>query len=95
MSVERYTGGELGITIEAPSAGWLLVTERWARSWRAEVDGRPTPILGGNFVFRAIEVTQGKHNVEFRYEPIAVPWLVALSWMTMLAVAAASVVATR
>jgi hypothetical protein len=95
VSVERYTGDGLSLTIEAPAAGWLLVTERWARSWRAEVDGRPTPILGGNFVFRAIEVTQGKHNVEFRYEPIAVPWLVALSWMTMLAVAAASVVATR
>ena len=39
VSVERYTGGELGITIEAPSAGWLLVTERWARSWRAELAG--------------------------------------------------------
>jgi hypothetical protein len=95
VTVERYTADELHIIVDAPSPGWLLVTERWARSWRAEVDGRPTPILGGNFVFRAIEMTQGRHSVEFTYHPVAVPWLVAISWMTMLAVAAVSVRAGR
>ena len=95
VTVERYTADALSVTIDAPSRGWLLVTERWARSWRAEVDGRSTRILGANFVFRAIEVPEGKHRVEFTYEPIAVPWLVAMSWMTMLAVAAVSVRAAR
>ena len=94
-AVDRYTADRLIVTVDAPSAGWLLVTERWARSWRAEVDGRPTPVHGGNFVFRAIEVPQGKHRVEFHYEPLALPWLAAASWMTMLAVAAASVWAAR
>ena len=78
-----------------PAAGWLLVTERWARSWRAKVDGRETRILGGNFVFRAIEVPQGRHRVEFTYEPLALPWLAATSWLTMLAVAAVSIWAAR
>jgi uncharacterized membrane protein YfhO len=94
-TVERYTADRLSVTIEAPSAGWLLVTERWARSWRAEVDGRPTRVHGGNFVFRAIEVPPGRHRVEFHYEPPALPWLAATSWMTMLAVVAASVWAAR
>ena len=94
-TVERYTADALSATIDAPSAGWLLVTERWARSWRAKVDGRAAPIYGGNFVFRAIEVPQGKHRVEFTYQPLAVPWLVATSWMTMLVVAIGSVVMVR
>jgi hypothetical protein len=93
--VERYTAGVLSVTIEAPSAGWLLVTERWARSWRAEVDGHPARIFGGNFVFRAIEVLKGRHRVEFTYDPVAVPWLVVVSWMTMLTVAAVSVWSAR
>jgi uncharacterized membrane protein YfhO len=59
------------------------------------VDGRETRILGGNFVFRAIEVPQGRHRVEFTYEPLALPWLSATSWMTMLAVAAVSIWAAR
>jgi hypothetical protein len=78
-TVERYTAEALSVTIDAPSAGWLLVTERWARSWRAAVDGRAAPIYGGNFVFR----------------PLALPWLVATSWMTMLVVAIGSVVMVR
>ena len=95
VTVGRYTASALSVTIDAPASGWLLVTERWARSWRAEVDGRPTRILGSNFLFRAIEVTQGRHRVEFTYDPVAVPWLVAVSWVTMLAVAAVSVRAAR
>jgi hypothetical protein len=94
-TVERYTADALSVTIDAPSAGWLLVTERWARSWRAAVDGRAAPIYGGNFVFRALEVPQGKHRVEFTYQPLALPWLVATSWMTILVVAIGSVVMVR
>jgi hypothetical protein len=59
------------------------------------VDGRETRILGGNFVFRAIEVPRGRHSVEFSYEPLALPWLAATSWMTMLAVAAVSIWAAQ
>ena len=91
VTVERYAAGSLTVTVNAPAAGWLLVTERWARSWRAEVDGRPTRILGGNFLFRAVEVMEGKQRVEFTYDPVAVPWLVAVSWTTMIVVAAVSV----
>lgn len=94
-TIERYTASTLNFTLDAPASGWLLVTERWARSWRAEVDGRPTPILGGNFVFRAIEVPQGSHHVAFTYEPVALPWLAAASWATMLMVAAGSAWAVR
>ena len=94
-TVERYTADTLSLTVETPSTGWLLVTERWARSWRASVDGRATELLGGNFVFRAVEVPQGRHRVEFTYEPLALPWLVATSWLTMLAVATASVWSAR
>lgn len=95
VTVNRYTTDALDVTVETPSAGWLLVTERWARSWRAEVDGQPARILGGNFVFRAIEVPEGRHRVEFTFAPLALPWLVAASWTTMLGVAVASVWAGR
>ena len=94
-TVERYTAEALDLTVDAPSAGWLLVTDRWARSWRATVDGRDTPVRGGNFVFRAIEVPEGKHRVEFTYDPLALPWLAAASWMTIALVAIGSVVQAR
>ena len=94
-TIERYRTNTLRVTVEAPSAGWLLVTDRWARSWRATVDGRAAPVLGGNFVFRAVELTQGRHRIDFSYKPLALPWLLVTSWMTIVVVAVASVVTVR
>jgi hypothetical protein len=90
-TVERYTADELRFRIEVAAAGWILITDRWARSWRATVDGRRVPLLGGNFVFRAVAVPAGRHRIDLRYEPLALPWLAVTSWMTMLAVAIASI----
>jgi hypothetical protein len=90
VRVNRYTSDELWFSVESPSAGWLLVTERWARSWRAVIDGSPTPVFGGNFIFRAIRVPAGQHHVGFVYRPIALPWLLVVGWGTLVAVLIAS-----
>jgi hypothetical protein len=42
--------------------GWLLVTDRWGPGWRAEVNGRPAPVFGGNFIFRAIEARRTERH---------------------------------
>jgi hypothetical protein len=60
--------------------GWLLVTDRWAAAWTAQVNGRVQPVLGGDFVFRAVPVTSGDNLIEFRYQPRGYFPLVGLSW---------------
>jgi hypothetical protein len=37
----------------------------------AKVDGRPTPIVRTNVLFRGVEVADGHHVVEFRFEPFS------------------------
>ena len=54
--------------------------------WIAELDGRQTPILRADVLFRAVEVPAGRHTVVFRYAP--------LSW-TNLTLAARQVFARR
>jgi hypothetical protein len=87
---QSYLPDRLQLEVEAPQDGWLLVTDRWARAWRATVDGKPTPVEGGNFLFRALPLARGKHTVQMSYHPTALVPLLAVSWGTLLAVLAAT-----
>ncbi len=86
-----YRPEELSFEVEAPARGWLLVTDRWARSWEAEVDGRSVEVKGANFLFRAIEVDAGPHEVRFRYQPRYLRAMIAVAWAILAVVATISV----
>ena len=87
ISLTRYRPDELSFEVTAPSEGWLLVTDRWATGWRAEVDGRAVPVTPADFIFRAIPVQAGLNRVRFEYHPFGIPWLVVLSWGVLAIVA--------
>jgi hypothetical protein len=87
----KYLPEELAFEVMCPDDGWLLVTDRWARSWRCEINGNPATMFGGNFIFRAVPVSAGKNSVRFTYRPFAFPWLDILSWGTLAAVLAGAV----
>ncbi len=82
VHVDRYLPDELTFSVTAPGKGWLLVTDRWARGWRATVNGAPATVYVGDFVFRAVQVPAGQVVVRFTYEKSHGPWLVAVSWST-------------
>ncbi|HYO13492.1 MAG TPA: hypothetical protein VE685_09890, partial [Thermoanaerobaculia bacterium] len=88
-----YRPDELSFEAEAPADGWLLITDRWARSWRAEVNGRPSPLQGANFLFRAVPVSAGRNRVRLTYEPFGFPGWIAMSWVTLAGVALMSLAA--
>ena len=47
----RYDNRELAFDVTCPRDGWLLVTDRWAPSWRVLVNDRPSKVWIGNLVF--------------------------------------------
>ena len=84
--VSDYRADDLSLRVTCPQAGFLLVTDRWARSWTATVNGRPVPVEGGDFLFRLVPVAAGENLVVMQFR---LPWLfplVALSWATLAAV---------
>jgi hypothetical protein len=82
-----YRPNELAFRFVAPAGGWLLVTDRWAPGWRLTVNGRPAPLYGANFAFRAVPVGTGTSDIRFTYDPASFSLLVALSWTTLAAIA--------
>ena len=39
--------------------------------WIAEIDGKATPILQADVLFRALEVPAGTHHITFRFVPFS------------------------
>lgn len=79
----RYEPETLELRLAAPRAGYLLVADRFARGWRAAVDGVPAEVLPACFLFRAVAVPEGTSHVVMRYRPAGYPWLVVVSWATL------------
>jgi hypothetical protein len=57
------------VTVEAQldRPGYVVLLDRYDPNWQATVDGRSTPVLRANQIFRAVYASAGKHTIEFYY----------------------------
>lgn len=69
--IEAYRQGEVVVEAEADAGGFLVLHDAWHPWWRAELDGRPVPILRADLLFRAVVLPPGRHRVTFRFAPLA------------------------
>lgn len=92
VRVLAYAPRRMALQVDVRESGWLLVTDSWSYSWSATVNGSPTPVSGGNFIFRAVPVQAGTNVVDFQFHPVGFPWLVALSWLTLAVVGIAAII---
>lgn len=80
------------IEIEADGPGLLVLTDPWYPGWTATVDGRTTPILRADFLFRGVPLREGTHAVtlEFYPESYRIGCITTASVWTLVAVATAA-----
>lgn len=57
------------LRIDAPQGGYLVMAEVWYPGWQAAVDDSPAEIKRANYLFRAVWVPAGDHQVEISYRP--------------------------
>jgi hypothetical protein len=70
--VTRYEPERVEIDVTAAADGLLVVSDLYAKGWRAAVDGESTTILPTNLALRGVPVPAGQHTVTLTYRP---PWL--------------------
>ncbi|HTS16502.1 MAG TPA: glycosyltransferase [Verrucomicrobiae bacterium] len=82
---DRTTRVDIASQTDTP--GYVILADTFYPGWRVTVDGHPTVISRANGVQRAVFVEPGTHLVQFRYAPTSIRLGVAISALTLLAVA--------
>ena len=69
VRVVHYGGSYVEVHTENKERALLFISDLFYPGWKAYIDGREVKILRANYAFRAVEVPQGKHIVNFVYQP--------------------------
>jgi len=93
LSVYEPQRVEIDVTLERP--GLLVLADAYYPGWRASVDGRPAAILRTNRAMRGVALGAGAHHVVFSYAPASLRLGAALTVIGLIALAGASVWASR
>jgi hypothetical protein len=67
--VVEYRPNRVTVWPEPGPAGYLVLADVWFPGWTCTVDGRPAPVYRADYLFRAVELPEGDHEVVFAFEP--------------------------
>ncbi|MGD8775592.1 MAG: YfhO family protein [Syntrophobacterales bacterium] len=92
VRVLSYENNRIDFEVDTPEAAFLFMSEAYYPGWQAYVDGRQTEILRANYVFRAIPLGPGSHQIEVVCEPSSFKVGLMISLLTVLSLLAATVI---
>lgn len=73
--------------------GLIVRSTNYHPDWRAYIDGKPTTIMRSDYLFQAIKVPAGKHEIVFNFEPSIRPlFMSAASRLLLLLLTVAGII---
>jgi hypothetical protein len=69
--IVSWSPDRVEIEVDSLQPGILVLHEAYYPGWFVEVDGQPARLLRANVLFRGVEVSEGRHNVVFRFAPFS------------------------
>lgn len=69
VEITKYKLNEVEITVKNNKPGFLLLTDMYSPGWQVFVDGKKDKILIADGLFRGVFITEGEHEVIFKYTP--------------------------
>jgi len=64
----RFGNHTVDIDALAAEPSLIVVAQTFHHNWRAEIDGRPAPLLRANLAFQAVTIPAGTHAVHLYYQ---------------------------
>ena len=65
----KYQPNQVAVTTRQEGNGFLVLLDSYFPGWTVKVDGNEQPILRANHFYRAVQLSPGKHTLEFEYSP--------------------------
>lgn len=88
VKLMRYRSGRMELETVSPEAAVLRVSERYDPDWTATVDGKPASVARADYLFQAVFVPAGTHQVLLEYRPSTLLLKVQLAGMLLCVLAA-------
>ncbi|MDI6781922.1 MAG: YfhO family protein [bacterium] len=83
LKILKYSLNEVIIQAELEQPGILVLTDSWNSDWQAYIDDKKARIHIADYVFRAIELTAGKHQIRFVYQPKSILYGMIITLVTL------------
>lgn len=68
VTITEYRPERVTLSAELSDTGYLVLADTWYPGWQARVDGQIAPIYHADYIFRAILLGAGKHEIVFEYQ---------------------------
>lgn len=82
-TVRTITPREIQLTADLSAPGYLVFSEIYYPGWRATVDNKPADVLPADYLFRAVQLPAGRHEVRMRF--VSAPYNIGMT-LTVLSV---------
>lgn len=86
--IVEYTPNKVIVEVRMSGDGFLVLSDLYYSGWRAFVDGEQETIYKADYIFRAVQLGQGRHIVEFVFDPLSFKVGLVISVSTLLVVGA-------
>jgi hypothetical protein len=64
-----YAPKKLQFRATTTAASVLLLNEHFDPNWKVSVDGKPETLVRCNYLMQGVALSEGKHAIEFRFQP--------------------------
>jgi Bacterial membrane protein YfhO len=97
----EYEPERVVVDVVSRGHGLLVLSDLFYPGWTARVDGREVDVERADYLLRGVPLPDGRHRVEFRYEPLSwrIGWILSLvallALLALVALATAGVRARR
>jgi len=78
QKISAYNTWSLKSDVIAPEDGFLLLTTRYNKDWKAMVDGKEAPVYKANYLEMAVKIDKGTHSVYLYYDPDRTTFYISL-----------------
>jgi hypothetical protein len=85
LNIDSYESNLVKISANVENQRLLFLSDSYYPGWKAYVDGEEVEILRANYLFRAIVLEAGNHQIRFKYDPLSFKLGIGITLFTLLA----------
>jgi hypothetical protein len=94
-SIVSYDADEITVDAKLNSPGFLVMSEIDYPGWQAYVDGKMTPVLTANYLFRTVSLEPGRHHIRFLFNPFSFKAGTVVSFVSVVGIVVGLIILSR